>query len=264
MSRFYAELSLRDQVALVTGASGGIGEAIAWRLAEAGCKLILVARRQEKLDALREDIQKTFSQVVVHTVALDVQDSSALDRLQAELPAELQAVDILVNNAGLALGTFPVQDNDLADVQTMISTNCAAVVHLTKLFSKGMIDRNRGHIVNLSSVAAHTHYGGGSIYCATKAFLDAFTTAARHDLVATDVRVTAISPGAVKTDFSNVRFKGDSQKADAVYQGMTPLLAADVADNVLYALTRPAHVQIAEIITYATAQSGAQNIARKQ
>ncbi|GAB4821889.1 hypothetical protein N2152v2_008935 [Parachlorella kessleri] len=195
-------------------------------------------------------------------IGQDVRDIQAIQELPQQLPHEFKEVDILVNNAGLALGTAGVQDNDVEDLVQMLETNCTQVVIFTKTFLEGMLARNKGHIVNMGSVAGHESYSGGSVYCGTKHFLDAYTTAARHDLVGTNIRVTVISPGAVRTEFSAVRFKGDQAKADAVYEGIHPLTADDIADNVLYACTRPAHVQIADIVVLATYQCSAKGIAR--
>lgn len=193
---------------------------------------------------------------------LDVQDLAAIEQLPAALPQEFKEVTTLVNNAGLALGTAPVHENDMQQAVIMMHTNVTALIAFTRAFTPGMVARNKGHVVNISSVAGHESYGGGSIYCATKHAVDAFTTAARHDLVGTNVRVTAISPGAVRTEFSVVRFGGDEAKADAVYAGIVPLNANDVADNVMYACTRPAHVQVADIVVYASYQCSAKGLAR--
>ncbi|KAG2444847.1 hypothetical protein HXX76_001588 [Chlamydomonas incerta] len=246
---------------MITGASSGFGEAMAWRFAEAGCKLVILARRQDRLESLRDQLIFTYH-VPVHTIILDVRNLAEVDLLPGQLPAEFAEVDILVNNAGLALGTASVSENSIDDAVTMIETNVTSVIAMTKAFVRGMMERNRGHIVNISSIAASESYGGGSVYCATKHALAAFTTAARHDLVGTAIRVTSISPGAAQTEFSLVRFKGDQEAADAVYRGFDPLTAEDIADNVLYACTRPEHVQIADILVLATNQASAKGIAR--
>lgn len=258
----YTPYSIAGQVALITGASSGIGEACAWRFAEAGCKLVLIARRQERLAALQQAIGDHYPELAVHTVTMDVQDLEGIAALPAQLPREFQEVDILLPNAGLALGVAAVHELDMEDAKTMMTTNVLSVMAFVRAFSPGMVVRNRGHLLFMSSVAGHEAYGGGAGYCATKHALDAYCTAARHDLVGTNVRVTAISPGAVKTEFSVVRFKGDEGKADAVYEGINPLLASDIADNVMYAATRPPHVQICEILVFATYQSSAKGIAR--
>jgi NADP-dependent 3-hydroxy acid dehydrogenase YdfG len=258
----YKPYSIQDKVVLITGASSGIGEACAWRFADAGCKLIILARRADRLEALKRDIQQTYPTVSVHSIILDVRDTEQLVRLPETLPAEFRDVDILVNNAGLALGTYTTDDVDIEDAIQMINTNITSVVALTKVVSASMKKRNSGHIINISSVAAHESYKQGGVYCGTKHAVDALTVAARHDFVDTDIRVTAISPGAVKTEFSVVRYKGDEDKADQVYEGFHPLTAADIADNVLYAATRPPHVQVTEINVLATYQCSAKGLAR--
>lgn len=257
----YKPYSIKGKVALVTGASAGIGEACAWRFADAGCRLVLVARRGERLEQLKGKIVGAFG-VPVHCVVMDVRNTSELMALPESLPQEFQNIDILVNNAGLALGMDTTDAVNIEDASTMLETNVKAVVALTSVVSKGMKERNAGHIINISSVAAHESYKQGGVYCATKHALDALTVAARHDFVDTDIRVTAISPGAVKTEFSVVRFKGDEKKADDVYAGIHPLTASDIADNVLYAATRPPHVQISEINVLATYQCSARGLAR--
>ncbi|CAK0784190.1 hypothetical protein CVIRNUC_007394 [Coccomyxa viridis] len=254
-------VSLANKIILITGASSGIGRAAAEQFAETGANLILVARRAERLQELKSKLETAFG-IKTHTVTLDLQDIPKVEKLIPGLPAAFQEVDILVNNAGLALGKAPAQDNDVADISVMLDTNCKSLAVLTKCAAKGMIARNRGHIINISSIAASDHYAGGSIYCGTKAFVTAFTDSLRHDLVGTNIRVTAISPGAVQTEFSNIRFKGNQEAADAVYSGIQPLTADDIADQIVYAATRPANVQIADIISYATYQASGTNIAR--
>jgi 3-hydroxy acid dehydrogenase / malonic semialdehyde reductase len=260
-SRPYKPYSIAGQTALITGASSGIGQACAWRLAAEGCKLILLARRFDRLQLLEAAIRKEYD-VPVHIVQLDVREYDAVAVLPDALPDGFKEVDILVNNAGLALGVDPVDALSMDEAQTMIDSNVTSVVAFTRAFVPGMRARDRGHIINMSSIAAHESYGGGSVYCATKHALDALTNAARHDLVGTRVRVTAISPGAVETEFSVVRFNGDQGKADAVYEGIEPLMADDIADNVAYAVTRPPHVQVAEILVFATYQASAKGLAR--
>ena len=239
-----------------------IGEACALRFAEAGCSVILVARRVERLNALSARLAAMPECPGVHVVALDVRDTDRILALPAELPPGLAEVDILVNNAGLALGVAAADALEMEDAFTMLDTNVKSVMAFTRAFAPGMRARGRGHIINMSSIAGQEAYGGGSAYCASKHAVDAFTTATRHDLVGTPVRVTAISPGAVRTEFSVVRFGGDQAKADDVYAGIEPLLAEDIADNVLYAATRPAHVQVADITVFATYQSSAKGLAR--
>jgi len=256
-------MDVAGQTVLVTGATAGIGEACAWRFAEAGCVLVLLGRRTERLAALAAALKAAYPSIVdPHCVTLDVQDLAAIAALPAVLPTAYAAVDVLVNNAGLALGTAGAADNSMKDVVQMISTNVTGLMAFTSAFVPGMRTRGRGHLINIGSIAGHEAYAGGSVYCATKHAVNAFTMAARHDLVATPVRVTAISPGMVNTEFSTVRFDGDQSAADAVYADIEPLVAADIADNVMYAATRPKHVQIADIIVLATNQAAAKAVAR--
>ncbi|KAG7669849.1 hypothetical protein KSW81_007993 [Nannochloris sp. 'desiccata'] len=246
----------------MAGASGGIGEACAWRFAEAGCRLILIARRADRLASLKQELEDEYS-ASVHTIDMDVTDIPTVMKLPTKLPSEFSSVDILVNNAGLALGVDAADDvSSLADARTMFECNVMAVIAFTKAFGSLMRERNFGHIIMMSSIAGKEFYAGGSVYCATKHALEAYTGGARHDFVGTNVRVTTISPGAVKTEFSVVRFKGDQEKADAVYDRIHPLTAADIADNVLYAATRPPHVQVADILVFATYQCSAKGLAR--
>lgn len=209
---------------------------------------------------------------------MDMQEVTKVEALPQTLPPEFRDVDILVNNAGLALGKQPAQENVTADVLTMVNTNLTSLVVATSAFTKGMVRRGRGHVINVGSVSGHEAYGGGSVYCATKHGVTAFTTAARHDLVGTPVRVTCISPGFSLTEFSLVRFNQDADKADSVHASVAPQIAAlttsqvyadliplnanDIADQIVYAATRPAHVQIADIICWPTNQAGPTNIAR--
>lgn len=211
---------------------------------------------------LKQELEQEYS-IPVHTIAMDVTDIPAVMDLPQNLPSEFSTVDILVNNAGLALGVDSADDvAALADARTMFECNVMAVIAFTKAFGSLMRQRNKGHIIMMSSIAGKEFYAGGSVYAATKHAVEAFTGGARHDFVGTDVRVTTISPGAVKTDFSVVRFRGDQEKADAVYDRIHPLTAADIADNVLYAATRPPHVQIADILVFATYQCSAKGLAR--
>jgi 3-hydroxy acid dehydrogenase / malonic semialdehyde reductase len=261
-------MALFGRTALVTGASSGIGEAIAIALAAEGANLVLWARRGDRLEALAARLRGgegggTATIPIIHTATVDVTDAAAVDAALAALPPSLSIIDILVNNAGLALGTAPVQALDLTDAATMIDVNVSALVRLTRALVPGMAERDSGHVLNISSVAAHYAYGGGSVYCGTKHFVDAFTHSLRADLVHTNVRVTAISPGAVRTEFSLVRFKGDEAAADAVYAGIDELKAEDVADAAVWALTRPPHVQVGDVVLWATRQATPQVYGRR-
>ncbi|KAF6259497.1 hypothetical protein COO60DRAFT_1622042 [Scenedesmus sp. NREL 46B-D3] len=260
-SSLYTPYDIKGQTALVTGASAGFGEAIAWRLAEAGCKLIITARRLDRLQQLQQQLVDKY-QAAVHVAQLDMRDLDAVAQFPDSLPDEFKEVDILVNNAGLALSLSSVADHDVEDAKTMIETNFLSVVVLTREVVKGMMARNKGHIVNMSSIAGIEPYKGGGLYCGSKHALEAYTTATRHELVGSNIRVTSIQPGAAKTEFSIVRFKGDMARADSVYDGLDPLTAPDIADNVMYALTRPVHVQIAAMLVFCSNQASATTIAR--
>ena len=258
----YTPMSLEGQTVLITGATAGIGEATAWRFAEAGARLVLLGRRTERLEALKRALSEAYPSLPeVCCVTFDVQEIAKIGELPTELPESHRSVDILVNNAGLALGVAGVAENDMEHVRQMIDTNVTAVMAFTRAFLPGMRSRGRGHLINNGSIAGHEAYQGGSVYCATKHAIDAFTTAARHDLLGTPIRVTAISPGLVNTEFSTIRF-GDKSSADKLYEDISPLVAADIADNVMYAATRPKHVQIADMIVLATNQAAAKALAR--
>jgi NADP-dependent 3-hydroxy acid dehydrogenase YdfG len=275
----YDVLSLANQTALITGASSGIGEAIAWRLAREGIsRLVLVARRKHRLDALAAALEQHHPSLRTAVVVADLSDPKQAEALIPDLlPPDFRDLDILINNAGLALGVASVADNDLTEARTMLETNVYSVVALTKAAVRLMLaspERQQqggtspssrpGHVVFLSSVAGHEAYGGGSVYCATKHALEAFATATRHDLVSTPIRVTSVAPGAVWTEFSEVRFRGDKAKADAVYGGFEALRAADIADEVAYCLTRPARVQITDVRVLAASQCSAKGIHRRR
>jgi 3-hydroxy acid dehydrogenase/malonic semialdehyde reductase len=226
-------------VALVTGASSGIGQAVAQHLSRAGYALVLCARREERLQQVARQLTTP-----THVMPLDVRDGAALQRAVETLPGAFSAVDVLVHSAGLALGTEPATSAHLPDWQQMVDTNISAVMHLTRLVLPGMTQRQRGHVVMMGSVAGTYPYPGGNVYGATKAFVHQFALNLRADLQGSGVRVTSIEPGMVETEFSVVRFKGDQQKADKVYQGMQPLTAQDIADAVVWCVTRPSHVNI--------------------
>lgn len=258
-SQLYAPLDIAGSTVLITGATAGIGRATAWRFAELGCKLAVCGRRTELLEELKKQIKEKYPQSPeVLAVTLDVSDQSQTQGLKARLEKMgMNEVDILVNNAGVALGVATCDENEIEHIRTMIDTNVVAPMALVRVFAPGMKARGLGHIINISSIAAHESYTGGSVYCATKHALNAFTIASRHDLAGTPVRVTAISPGMVETSFSMVRFDGDADKANKVYEGIVPLVAEDIADQVVYSATRPRHVQIADILSYATNQGHA-------
>ncbi|EXI93035.1 MAG: NADP-dependent 3-hydroxy acid dehydrogenase YdfG [Candidatus Accumulibacter sp. BA-94] len=229
------------QIAFITGATSGFGAASARRFAAHGWTLILCGRRQDRLDALRAELAAT---VPVHAFPLDVRDEAAVNAALAALPVEFAEVDLLVNNAGLALGLEPAHRCDMDDWQRMIDTNIKGLLYCTRAILPGMVARNRGHVVNIGSVAGNYPYPGGNVYGATKAFVKQFSLNLRADLLGTRVRVTNIEPGLAESEFSLVRFKGDSDKAGRIYQGTQPLRPEDIADIVYWAATCPAHVNI--------------------
>jgi len=230
-------------IVFVTGATAGFGAAIAHRFVQEGHRVVAAGRRRERLDELARELGDA-----VHPLVLDVTDRGAVEGLVATLPAAFAAVDVLVNNAGLALGLESAQEAKLDDWDTMIDTNVKGLARMTRAFLPGMISRGRGHVVNLGSVAGHFPYPGGNVYGATKAFVDQFSLNLRADLLGTPVRVTNVEPGfSGGTEFSNVRFKGDDERASKLYEGTQPLTAADVAEAVFWATTLPAHVNINSI-----------------
>ncbi len=231
---------LAGKIALVTGATSGFGEACAEAFAHAGARVIAAGRRGERLDALVGRLGKDK----VHPLVLDVRDRAAVERAIAGLPGELAPIDVLVNNAGLALGLEPAQRASLDEWDTMIDTNCRGLVTMTRAVLPGMVERNRGHVVNVGSVAGTYPYPGGNVYGATKAFVHQFTLNLRSDLLGTAVRATCVEPGMAETEFSVVRFGGDAGRASKVYEGVKPLGAADVAETILWIVSLPAHVNV--------------------
>ena len=240
-------------VVFITGATSGFGRAAARRFAQAGWSVVITGRREDRLKALADEL---LALVPVHYAVLDVRDSEAVQKVVADLPAEFKQVKVLLNNAGLALSPNPAQSVALDDWHTMIDTNCTGLVQVTRAFLPGMVARNRGHIFNLGSVAGRWPYAGGNVYGATKAFVRQFSLNLRADLLGTALRVTDIEPGLCGgTEFSNVRFHGDDDKAARVYADVQPLTAEDIADSVYWIATRPAHVNINTIELMPVAQS---------
>ncbi|CAB3766495.1 bifunctional NADP-dependent 3-hydroxy acid dehydrogenase/3-hydroxypropionate dehydrogenase YdfG [Paraburkholderia humisilvae] len=238
-------------IVLVTGASAGFGAAIARAFVKGGHRVVATARRKDRLDALARELGTNLL-----ALELDVRDRAAVAALPATLPADFAQVDVLVNNAGLALGLEPAHKAHLDDWETMIDTNCKGLVQVTRALLPGMVERNRGHVVNLGSVASNWPYAGGNVYGATKAFVAQFSLNLRADLAGTAVRVTDIQPGLCGgTEFSNVRFHGDDAKAANVYKDVQPLTAEDIAESIYWVATRPAHVNINSIELMPVAQS---------
>jgi NADP-dependent 3-hydroxy acid dehydrogenase YdfG len=249
-----------SRIALITGATSGIGRATATAFADLDYRLILCGRRQDRLDELESQLG---AQTSVITLNFDVRDWTEVNDAVSTLPDDWNAIDILVNSAGNAYGMSAIQEGDVADWDQMIDGNVQGLLYVSKAVMPGMVARQRGHIVNLSSVAGKQTYANGAVYCASKAAVEALSTGMRLDLTQHGVKVTNIAPGAVETEFSVVRFKGDTARAAKVYEGFTPLTADDIADTIVYAVTAPAHVTIADITILAGAQAAPTTIYRK-
>lgn len=253
-------VTLRDRIVLITGASSGIGSATARVFALAGAKLILVARRQDRLEQLADELGKFVetgdNTLQTHLLSLDVRDRVAVDSAISHLPPDWSSIDVLINNAGLSRGLDKLQEGSIQDWEEMIDTNIKGLLYLTRAIVPGMISRGRGHVLNLGSTAGHQTYPNGNVYCATKAAVRVISEGLKQDLLGTPVRVTSVDPGLVETEFSQVRFRGDTQRAKKVYQGLTPLTPDDVADVIFFCATRPPHVNISEVLLMPTDQAG--------
>jgi NADP-dependent 3-hydroxy acid dehydrogenase YdfG len=249
-------VKLKGKIALITGASAGIGAAIAYAFAEEGCNLVLFARRKAILDEVAADIRSKYN-VLVYTYQSDVRNYNQSKEIIENLPEEVQNIDILVNNAGKALGLSKIQDGELSDWEEMIDTNIKGLLYISRLVLPKMVERHSGHVINIGSLAGHEVYPAGNVYCGTKSFVRAISKGMIIDLNGTGVRVTNIDPGLVETEFSIVRFHGDETRAENVYKGYEPLQGKDIADIALFAVTRPEHVMIQEIFVTPTAQANA-------
>lgn len=254
-------LSVQNQIVLITGASSGIGAACAKVFANAGAKLILAARRLERLQELVE-LSDTTS-VQFHLLQLDVSDRSAVESAISTLPPGWSDIDILINNAGLSRGLDKLHEGDFQDWEEMIDTNIKGLLYLTRYVVPGMVSRDRGHVVNIGSIAGHQTYPNGNVYCGTKAAVRAISEGLKQDLLGTPIRVSSVDPGMVETEFSEVRFHGDSDRAKKVYQGVTPLTPDDVADVIFFCVTRPSHVNINEVILMPVDQASATMVNRR-
>ena len=250
-----------NKVVMITGATSGIGMACARKFAENGDRLILTGRNESRLADIKKELVAQGADVL--TLAFDVRDREKASQAVKTLPAEWQEIDVLVNNAGLALGLEPEYEGNLDDWETMIDTNVKGLLTMTRLVVPGMVQRNSGHIINVGSVAGDAAYAGGNVYCATKAAVKALTDGLRIDVAHTAIRVTNLKPGLVETNFSNIRFHGDTERAANVYKGVKPLTGDDIADVAVYASNAPAHVQIAEVLILATHQASGSVIVRK-
>lgn len=246
--------------ALITGATSGIGKATAELFAEKGLRLVLCGRRKEELDKLAATLA---SKTDVYTLTFDVRYKTDVFSQIASLPDSFQQIDILINNAGNAHGLDPIQEGNIDDWDAMIDGNVKGLLYVTKAIIGQMVTRQSGHIVHVGSLAAKAGYPKGAVYCASKAAVDMLSEAMRMDLYEHNIRVSAIHPGLVETNFSDVRFKGDKQRAKKVYEGMTPLVAEDIAEIIYFMVSRPAHVNIADLVVMPTAQASALLVKRK-
>ena len=250
-----------NKIVFITGATSGIGLACAKKFAANGDKLIITGRNEQRLADIRQELTAKGTEVM--TLTFDVRDRAKAEKCLNELPEEWQEIDVLVNNAGLALGLEPEYEGNFDDWDTMIDTNIKGLLTMTRLIVPGMIARNRGHIINVGSVAGDAAYAGGNVYCATKAAVKTITDGLRIDVANSAVRVTNLKPGLVETNFSNIRFHGDNDRATNVYKGIKPLTGDDIADVAVYAANAPEHVQIAEVLILATHQASGSVIVRK-
>lgn len=250
---------MEKRIALVTGATSGIGEATARLLAENNFKLILCGRRADRLQKLASELS-IFTETT--TLEFDVRDQNAVAKSIQSLANSWKQIDVLVNNAGNAHGLSPIQSGDSEDWDKMIDINVKGLLYVSKAIMNGMIERKSGHIINIGSIAGKEVYPNGNVYCASKYAVDAITKGMRFDLNPYGIKVTGIHPGLVETEFALVRFKGDAERAKATYQGMQPLVANDIADLILFVLTRPAHVVVADMLVLPVAQASATVVKR--
>jgi hypothetical protein len=244
-----------NKIVLITGATAGIGKACAVKFASAKFNIIITGRRNERLIELKNQLEKEFV-IEVLSLCFDVQNRQAVADAFTNLPERWQKIDVLINNAGLALGKDSFEDADMDDWETMLNTNVHGLLYVSKAVLPFMLAQKKGHIINIGSVAGKEVYEKGNVYCASKFAVDAITKAMRIDLLKNNIKVTGIHPGAVETEFSIVRFKGDDKTAQAAYDGLTPLTAADIADTVFYCVNLPDHVCINDLVITCTQQAG--------
>jgi NADP-dependent 3-hydroxy acid dehydrogenase YdfG len=240
-------MTLKGKIVFVTGASSGIGAATALAFAAEGARLLLAARRADKLAAVAAEALKHGAEAI-HTISLDVRDRKAVEQAIGALPAEWAEIDVLVNNAGLSRGLEKLYQGKVEDWEEMLDTNVKGLLYVTRAVVPGMVERGRGHVVNLGSTAGEMTYPGGAVYCASKAAERAINDGLRQDVLGTPIRVTTVDPGMVETEFSIVRFHGDSERAANFYKGIKALTPEDVADVIVWAASRPAHVNIARVM----------------
>lgn len=254
-------MKLKGRIVFITGATAGIGRATALAFAEEGARLLLAARRVDKLKEIAAASLENGAEAV-HTVQLDVRDADAVQKTIAGLPQEWAAIEILVNNAGLSRGLDKLHAGSVEDWDEMIDTNVKGLLYVTRAVTPGMVERDLGHVINLGSTAGELAYPNGAVYCATKFAERGLTDGLRQDLLGSPIRVTSIDPGMVETDFSLVRFRGDSERAAKVYRGLTPLAPEDVADAIVWAASRPAHVNISRVLMTTVHQANSLLFAR--
>jgi NADP-dependent 3-hydroxy acid dehydrogenase YdfG len=247
------------RIVLITGATSGIGEATARLLAKEGFRLILCGRRLDRLNKLKAELSV---QTEVTTLSFDVRDRQAVAKSLQSLPEPWKRIDVLINNAGNAHGLDPIQSGNIDDWDAMMDINVKGLLYVSREILPGMVERKSGHVVNLGSIAGKEVYANGNVYCASKFAVDALTRGMRIDLNSAGIKVTAIQPGMVETEFSLVRFKGDAERAAAAYKGLTALRGEDIADLILFAITRPAHVVVADLVVFPVAQASATVVKR--
>jgi len=253
---------MNRKIALITGATAGIGYETARLLAQNNYQLILTGRRKERLESLQKELESSFNCPSV-ILNFDVRNRTETEAALNSIPEKWKAIDVLINNAGLAAGLAPINSADVDDWETMIDTNVKGLLYISRTVSSWMIERKSGHIINISSIAGKESYPNGTVYCGTKHAVSAISKAMRIELLPYGIKVSTIAPGAVETEFSLVRFRGDEQKAAQVYQGFTPLSGKDIAETILFILNRPAHVNIDDLLIMPTAQASARDFLRK-
>lgn len=249
------------KTALITGATSGIGKSCAFKFAENGYNLIITGRRKEKLEKLAQEILSNYK-VEIFTLNFDIRNIEEVNSSIDSLPTKWKNIDVLINNAGLAVGISPIQEGIIDDWERMIDTNIKGLLYISRKVCPLMISRKKGHVINIASIAGKEVYPGGNVYCASKHAVDALSKAMRIDMVKHNIKVTNIAPGMVETEFSVVRFKGDKDSADKVYEGLKPLSGDDIADLAIFAATRPEHVCLNDIVIMPTAQASSRDVHR--
>lgn len=255
--------SLQEKVVFITGASAGIGRSCALAFAREGAKPILAARRLSRLEELAAELKSKPGEDIL-LLGLDVRDQPAVELAVKSLPSEWNAIDILVNNAGLSRGLDKIYEGNVKDWEEMIDANIKGLLYVSRAVIPGMVERGQGHIINIGSISGHEVYPGGGVYCATKFAVEALSKGMRLDFMGTGLRVSQVSPGMVETEFSLIRFRGDKDRAEKVYQGLTPLTPDDIAAAVVYCATRPPHVNVSEMIVMPTDQASTTMVYRKK